>query len=110
MYVLLHLSLSSVILIDSLTESPVHVLVLSSQAVRCSLHYLFLHFLVTLFPRVGVVQPLLTVSNISFFSKTAITSLNYNGLSFIINCMGVILLIFMLFIFRVISCVLICLG
>jgi len=71
MYVLLHLSLSSVILIDSSTESPVHVLVLSIQAVRCSLHYLFLHFLVSLFPH-GV-----TVSNISFFtrSKTAITSL-----------------------------------
>ena len=30
----LHLSLSSVILIDSSTESPVHVLVLSIQAVR----------------------------------------------------------------------------
>ena len=50
----LHLSLSSVILIDSSTESPVHVLMLSIQAVRClprlrapgivlwSLHYLFL--------------------------------------------------------------------
>ena len=48
----LHLSLSSVILIDSSTESPVHVLMLSIQAVRvwssspactwrCSLHYLF---------------------------------------------------------------------
>ena len=30
----LHLSLSSVILIDSFTESPVHVLMLSTQAVR----------------------------------------------------------------------------
>ena len=30
----LHLSLSSVILIDSSTESPVHVLMLSTQAVR----------------------------------------------------------------------------
>ena len=30
----LHLSLSSVILIDSSTESPVHVLMLSIQAVR----------------------------------------------------------------------------
>ena len=30
----LHLSLSSVILIDSSTESPVHVLMLSVQAVR----------------------------------------------------------------------------
>jgi len=47
---LLHLSRSSVILIDSSTESPVHVLMLSIQAVRslprlhtwhCSLHYLF---------------------------------------------------------------------
>jgi len=30
----LHMSLSSVILIDSSTESPVHVLMLSIQAVR----------------------------------------------------------------------------
>ena len=34
MDVFLHLSLSSVILIDSSTESPVHVLMLSIQAVR----------------------------------------------------------------------------
>ena len=34
MDVLLHLSLSSVILTDSSTESPVHVLMLSIQAVR----------------------------------------------------------------------------
>jgi len=34
MNVFLHLSLSSVILIDSSTESPVHVLMLSIQAVR----------------------------------------------------------------------------
>ena len=34
MDVLYHLSLSSVILTDSSTESPVHVLMLSTQAVR----------------------------------------------------------------------------
>ena len=70
----LHLSLSFVILIHSSMESPVHVLMLSIQAVHpsspactwhcswhCSLHYLFLQA-TPLFPHA------LTVSNSSFFT------------------------------------------